>query len=59
MIMAKSIYPWGDYPELNGGPKSSEHEGRFSGFVKPAGKSVNSTYGNAQNKANGRGTAKK
>lgn len=57
--MSKSIYPWADYPELNSGPKSSEHEGRFSGMVKPAGKSVNSVLGNVQNKANAQNIKKK
>jgi hypothetical protein len=50
--MSKSIYPWADYPELNGGPKSAEHEGRFSGMVKPSGKSSIRALGNTQSKAN-------
>jgi hypothetical protein len=57
--MSKSIYPWADYPELNSGPKSSEHEGRFSGMVKPSGKSSIHELGTAQNKANDQNIKKK
>ena len=29
MVYNSRSFPWGDYPGLNAGPKSAEHENRF------------------------------